>query len=104
MGCCLTRLYIYIAVMCLVGWLFCDINPEKTYTWYSGIWHGLFFIPNLIRSWFGDALYKANFYTDAYNVWWWITTIMSCISTIFRWWWKKIQLIINKRPLVSTKN
>lgn len=29
MGCCLTRLYIYIAVMCLVGWLFCDINPEK---------------------------------------------------------------------------
>ena len=80
---CLTRLCIYIAVMCLVGWLFCDISPEKTYSWYHGIWHGLFFIPNLIRSWFGDALYKANYYTDAYNVWWWITTIMSCIGTVF---------------------
>lgn len=35
MGCCLTRICIYIAVTCLVGWLLCDINPEKTYTWYS---------------------------------------------------------------------
>ena len=83
MGCCLTRICIYIAVSCLVGWLLCDINPEKTYTWYSGIWHGLFFVPNLIRSWFGDALYKANYYTDAYNVWWWITTVMSCVGAIF---------------------
>lgn len=29
---CLTRLCIYIAVMYLVGWLFCDIDPEKTYS------------------------------------------------------------------------
>ena len=69
MGCCLTRICIYIAVSCLVGWLLCDINPEKT--------------SNLIRSWFGDALYKANYYTDAYNVWWWITTVMSCVGAIF---------------------
>ena len=51
-----------------LGWLFCDIDSDKYYTWYSGIWHGLFFIPNLLRSWFGDALYKANNYSTAYNV------------------------------------
>jgi len=77
------RIIITILVYCFVGWVFCDINPEKYYTWYSGIWHGLFFIPNLLRSWFSDALYKAKDYSSAYNVWWWITTIWSCIGLVF---------------------
>jgi hypothetical protein len=109
---CLTRLCIYIAVMCLVGWLFCDIDPEKTYSWYYGIWHGIFFISNLIRSWFGDALYKANSYTSAYNVWWWITTMMH-VSVLFlaeekkgiRCFWyicKKLKSIVNAPPLLIT--
>ena len=59
---------LYILVSCLVGWLLCNIDPDKTYTWYSGIWHGMFFISNFIRSWFTDALYKAESYTAAYNV------------------------------------
>lgn len=41
------------------------------------------FVPNLIRSWFGDTLYKANHYTAAYNVWWWIFTIQSVLSMFF---------------------
>lgn len=77
------RIIITILVYCFVGWFFCDINPEKYYTWYSGIWHGLFFIPNLLRSWFSDALFKANDYSTAYIVWWWITTVLSCIGFIF---------------------
>lgn len=36
------RIIITILVYCFVGWLLCDINPYKYYTWYSGIWHGLF--------------------------------------------------------------
>lgn len=58
----------FILVSCFAGWLLCDIAPNETYTWYSGIWHGLFFFQNLILSWFTDALYKAEYYTTAYNV------------------------------------
>ena len=46
MGC--TRIFVFIFVSCFIGWLLCDIDPNKTYTWYSGIWHGMFFIPNFI--------------------------------------------------------
>ena len=74
---------LYILVSCLVGWLLCNIDPDKTYTWYSGIWHGMFFIPNFIRSWFTDALYKAESYTEAYNVFWWIFTGLSVFSFFF---------------------
>ena len=74
---------LYILVSCLVGWLLCNIDPDKTYTWYSGIWHGMFFISNFIRSWFTDALYKAESYTAAYNVFWWIFTGLSVFSFFF---------------------
>lgn len=84
MGC--TRIFVFIFVSCFIGWLLCDIEPNKTYTWYSGIWHGMFFIPNFIRSCIGDALYKANEYTTAYNVWWWITTVGAVGSTVFGYW------------------
>ena len=83
MGC--TRIFVFIFLSCFIGWLLCDIGPNKTYTWYSGIWHGMFFIPNFIRSCIGDALYKANEYTTAYNVWWWITTVGAVSSTVFRY-------------------
>lgn len=77
------RILIFILVSMFIGWLLCDINAVKTYSWYHGIWHGMFFIPNLIRSWFGDALYKANFYTSAYNLWWWVMTIISVFGFLF---------------------
>ena len=60
------------------------IDPDKTYTWYSGIWHGMFFISNFIRSWFTDVLYKAESYTEAYNVFWWIFNGLSVFS-FFLW-------------------
>lgn len=72
-----------ILIYCFLGWLLCDINPNESYTWYSGIWHGMFFIPNLLRSIFTDAIFKANSYTAAYNVWWWIFTILSCLGAVF---------------------
>ena len=77
------RLVITIAVYCFLGWLLCDIDPSETYSWYSGIWHGLFFIPNLIRSWFGDALFKAEDYTTAYNVFYWIFAVLSVLGSVF---------------------
>ena len=50
-------LAIPVAIACaLAAWL-CDIEPDKTYTWYSGIWHGLFCIPNWIRSFFDSECF-----------------------------------------------
>lgn len=82
MGCmgCLTRIVIPWFIGCLVAEFICNINPAETYSWYSGIWHGIFFAPNLVRSWFENSLYKAKYYTTAYNVWWWITIIWEFLS------------------------
>jgi hypothetical protein len=79
----MTRIIVTILVYSFLGWLLCDIDANKEYTWYSGIWHGMFFIANWIRSWFGDALYKAENYTTAYNVFYWIFSISSVIGFLF---------------------
>lgn len=76
------RIIITILVYSFFGWLLCDIDPERTYYWYSGIWHGIFFVPNWIRSWFGDAIYKAESYTTAYNVFWWIFSAWSVLTFV----------------------
>lgn len=72
----LKRFYTEFCISIILATLFCKINPEETYYWYSGIWHGMFFIPNLLlHCFFSNALYKANVYTMAYNINWWIFTI-----------------------------
>ena len=72
-----------VAITCALAAWRCDIEPDKTYTWYSGIWHGLFCIPNWIRSFFySDVLCKANYYTTGYNVWWWITFIWVLLGIV----------------------
>lgn len=71
------RFIIVISIQCLIAWLLCDIEPHKEYTWYSGIWHGMNFIENFTRSIFTDAIYKADYYTTAYNIWYWIWSIAS---------------------------
>jgi hypothetical protein len=59
---------------CLLTTKLCYINPEKTYTWYSGIWHGIFVLPNWVVSWFSDDVHcKAPNSTTAYSIWWWIS-------------------------------
>lgn len=78
----IVRFLITVLVYCFLGWLLCDIDPVKEYTWYSGIWHGLFFVVNLVRSWFTDALYKAEIYTTAYNVFYWIFSILSVLGLL----------------------
>lgn len=80
----ISRIVIQVLVMCFLGWLFCDIDPNKTYSWYSGIWQGIFLPINFIRSLFFDnVLYKANLYTTAYHVFYWIFGISSVLSFFF---------------------
>lgn len=77
------RPIITIIVALVLGKLLCDIDVAKEYVWYSGIWHGLFFVPNFIRYLILDAPYKAELYTSAYNVFYWIFSILSTIGYLF---------------------
>jgi hypothetical protein len=66
---------------CLLTTRIAYINPEKTYNWYSGIWHGIFVIPHWIVSWFSDEIYcKAPNSTIAYSICWWITFIFTGLT------------------------
>lgn len=65
-----------LLIFCLLTIKICHISLDKTYTWYSGIWHGIFVIPHWIVSWFSDDIYcKAPNSTTTYTVWWWISFI-----------------------------
>ena len=77
------RPIIWIFVCSFVGWLLCDIDITKEYMWYSGIWHGIFFVPNYIRYLIWDSPYKAEIYTNAYNFFYWIFCILSTIAFLF---------------------
>ena len=68
---------------CVLSNIICHIKPTKTYNWYSGIWHGMFAIPNWVVSWFTDDVYcKASNSTTAYSVWWWISFIFTGLGII----------------------
>jgi len=61
---------------CLLSTKICYINPEESYKWSSGIWHGIFGITHWVMSWFTDDIYcKAPIRTTAYHIWWWISFI-----------------------------
>lgn len=69
--------------MALAWWL-CDIHPAEHYEWLSGIWHGIMFVPNWLRTFFDDSvLYKAADYSTGYNISWWIFAVVSCLGTLF---------------------
>lgn len=67
----------------VISIFFCQISPEVTYTWYSGIWHGLCFIPNLVWSLGTDTLYKAVHFTWGYNLTWWLMVIVTVGITVY---------------------
>lgn len=80
-----TKIIIFILcclVFALIGSILCDIDKYEHYKWYSGIWHGLFFPENWVRSWFVDTLYKARHSSTGYNVCWCITLIVSLPTNI----------------------
>jgi hypothetical protein len=73
-------LFFYVGVLlmfCLISVKICYINPDKNYGWLSGIWHGIFVLPNWIASWFLDNIYcKAPHASIGYTIWWWISFIL----------------------------
>ena len=66
-----------ICLAFLLTWIF-NINPEKEYGWFAGLWHGSWAPYNWIRSLIFDDIYvKAPLHTTAYNWFWWIFFIFS---------------------------
>ena len=67
----------------LLACLLCNIHDGEAYSWVSGIWHGMFFVPNFMRNIVdSEVLYKATNYTTAYNVFWWFVSIIELIFTL----------------------
>lgn len=76
----MSRLILTLCLYFLAAKFLCNIDVSDSYSWYSGIWHGLFFIPNFILSWFSNTAYKASNQTIAYNIFWWTTTILNILG------------------------
>ena len=74
-----------IAVFMVVAGLLCNVKENELYVWYSGIWHGLFAIPNFIRGLFWDnVLSFANVHTVAYTIFYWIAFLFgACPFLVF---------------------
>lgn len=73
------RIVFSILIGMVLARFLCDIDIAEGYTWYSGIWHGMFFVPNYALHLFADTPFKAEFYTSGYNVCHWIFSIISTV-------------------------
>lgn len=66
-----------------LAWLICDIDVSESYSWLSGLYHGLFVLPNYIRSLFNDnILFVANNHTTAYIIFYWISAIFILVQQL----------------------
>lgn len=83
-GC--VTIIVFAVLYYLIAYFFCRINPDVTYSWYSGIWHGIFWFPNLIMSLFSDSIYaKAPNCTFWYSLLYFATIIVcSLLSSVIR--------------------
>lgn len=72
---------VILAVVTLIGCFIslkvCHINPSIEYEWYSGIWQGLFIVPNWVMSQVYDKsiLYIAPHHTSGYTFYWWLMLV-----------------------------
>jgi len=63
------NLVIAITIEFLIAYFLCDIKPFTQYGWLSGLWHGVFFIQNLILHLIDhDILYFADLHSTSYTI------------------------------------
>ena len=73
-------IFVFAIIYYVAAYFLCPIDSERTYTWYSGIWHGIFWFPNLVMSIYSDSIhFKAPNCTTGYNIWFYITIVLSSI-------------------------
>ncbi len=76
------RLIFGIVIYVFLGWIICQIDAYESYTWYSGIWHGLFFVPNILKNLFWHTPYQAVMCTTSYVVFFRLFSIISLLSCL----------------------
>lgn len=76
------KIILGVGTYILLGWLLCHIDPYESYSWYSGIWHGIFFVPNLLKSLLWDTPYTAEICTIGYTVLFRLLSIVSILSCL----------------------
>lgn len=73
------RIIIGTIIYILVGWILCHIDQYERYSWYSGIWHGFFFVPSVIKSFIWHSPYKAQMCTTGYQIMFWLFSLVSIL-------------------------
>lgn len=74
------RIILWLGLGCLLAWLL-SIEPLNEYGWFMGIIHGALAPFNWVISWFNDFWFvKAPLHTTAYNVFWWISLVLTVIG------------------------
>lgn len=86
-----------LVVAIVLAVFICEINPDVTYTWYAGLWQGLFFIPNFILWVFRDGLFVAAHSTLGYKVCYALMALMSVASLASCFWAPRSVRIERKR-------
>lgn len=55
----------------MLSYFVCRVDPYAPADWLSGVWHGLFFVPNMFFNWFITS--KVHYYSENgtffYYVW-----------------------------------
>lgn len=63
----------------LLGWVLCHVDQFESYTWYSGVWHGIFFVPNILKNLIWHEPYKATICTAGYQMAFWTFSLISIL-------------------------
>lgn len=73
-----------LVIFCVAAYYLASIDSFEEYTWYSGIWHALFFVPNFIMHYCydQDILYFAESHTAAYTFFYWADMIIIIIPSV----------------------
>lgn len=74
-----------IAVFCVVAHYLANIDEFKEYSWYMGIWHSCFVVPNFLMHYClnSDILFFAEMHTTAYSIFFGIVFASLILPQIF---------------------
>lgn len=76
-----------IIVFCIAAYYLASIDYSQVYSWYMGIWHAIFVVPNFLlhHCYDSDILYFAEEHTTAYSVFFWIIFVTSILPGILQY-------------------
>lgn len=76
-----------LVIFCIIAYFTANISYSKEYSWYMGIWHAIFVVPNFLLHCFYDSniLYYAGLHTTAYSIFFWLVFIIGIIPSILKY-------------------